>query len=152
VSELAEAPPEVLAHPGADPAVKPYAEITDYLGLLTAIRARIVELDVSYERINALAGVADGYLAKLLCDPPIKYFGTLSVFLVLQVLGLRIALVHDPEALAQVQSRLIRRPPRYSQPRKPRKERRPSKRILARRAARQARWQRIAGSASASAV
>jgi hypothetical protein len=152
VPELAEAPPEILAYPDADPVARLYAEATDYPALLTAIRKRVSELNVSLECVDGIAGTPDRYLSKLTCSPPAKYLSAFSMFLVLGALGLRVALIHDPAAMERIQSRLIRRPERFSKPRKPRKERRPSRRILARRAARRARWQRIVGSASASPV
>jgi hypothetical protein len=123
-----------------------FATATDYPALLAAIKKRLGELNVSLECIDSIAGLSERYFGKLTCNPPIRYLSTFSMFLVLQALGLKIALVYDPEALQRVQSRLICRSPRYSKPRapKPRKKRKPSRRVLARRAARQARWARVA--------
>jgi hypothetical protein len=151
VSEPAQAPPEVL--PGADPAAKLFREIRNYSELVAAVRARHAALNVAHLRFDDIIGLSSGYFSKLVSpDPPKKRLGAMSLFDVLAGLGLRVVLFEDDEAMARIASRLIHRPPRFSKPRTPRKKRRPSRRILARRAARQARWQRIAGSASASPV
>jgi hypothetical protein len=66
-----------------------------------ALRLRFDDLDLSRVTIGAAAGVADGYAERLLSDPPTKRFGDATLWPVLQVAGLRLALVEAPEALAR---------------------------------------------------
>jgi hypothetical protein len=123
-----------------DPAAKLYAEITDYPGLLAAIRARIAELGVSLECVDSIAGISDRYLTKLTCNPPMKYFGAFTLLLVLQALGLKVVLIHDLDAMERIRSRLIRKPLRLGGRTPRQKRRRSRKSVLARRAA---KWELI---------
>jgi hypothetical protein len=81
----------------------------DFNQLLEAIRARRDALLITHHTIDALSGLPDGYTSKLLCDPPMKHLGSISLGLVLGVLGLRLVVEIDDEALAKIESRLTRR-------------------------------------------
>lgn len=61
--------------------------------LLQVVRDRRDELDLSHETLDAIAGVQGGYSGKLLCDPPMRGFGEMSLKAVLDALALRIAVV-----------------------------------------------------------
>ena len=77
--------------------------------MLAALRARKQELNVSFETIEAIAGLPSGYASKLLCDPPMKRMGALSLGLILAALGYTIHLVEDAEAFALIKNRLLPR-------------------------------------------
>jgi hypothetical protein len=80
--------------------------------LVAAVRARRDELNISHESIDALAGLAGGHFSKLVCDPPIKGFGELSLKSVLGALALRIVVVRieeDPDQRARMAKRWIKR-------------------------------------------
>lgn len=88
---------------------KSLATVRDYDGLIAAIRARREELDVSLQTIDEVSGVQSGYAGKLLCNPPMKHLGPMSLGVILGTLGLMLVVVEDPEALARVRGRLVRR-------------------------------------------
>jgi hypothetical protein len=90
------------------------ARVTDYKQLMDALRARVRELDVTLETIDAVAGFHSNYSGKLLAPTPIRTLGRLSLGALLQSLGLALIVVEDPAALKRVESRLTkrRRPPR----------------------------------------
>lgn len=90
-------------------APKHLATVSDYAGLLAAVRARVVELNITHENLDAVSGIQSGYAGKLLCNPPIRNFGLVSLGLVLGGLGLKLLVVEDEEALARVRSRLAPR-------------------------------------------
>jgi hypothetical protein len=87
------------------------AEVRDYDGLLEALRARRDALDISHECIDAVSGVQSGYTSKLLCKPPIKGLGRMSLGALLGALGLKLLVVEDVEQLERVRPRLV---PRYT--------------------------------------
>jgi len=117
-------PPKPAIEPtiGAAPSVSPGApsptdmrsdaagtRVAHYAQLLDAIRLRVAELGISYDLIDEFAGLADGYFSKLMCDPPIKRMGSMTLFLVLQTLGLQVVLANDVKALARTQKRFKKR-------------------------------------------
>ena len=81
---------------------------------LAALRARREALGVSFETLEALAGMPSGYASKLLTGA--RPMGALTLWLVLGALGLRIRLEEDPEALERNRRRTdwqqLRRKPR----------------------------------------
>lgn len=84
--------------------------ISDYDGLLEAFRERAKELEISRERIDAIAGWADGYAGKLLSGAAVKrrkIIGPLSLELMLGTLGLKMILIEDPEATARTVARRV---------------------------------------------
>ena len=91
------------------------AEIRSYLGLIDALRARRLELDLSFALLDELAGLAPGYGAKVLAPAESrskhpKLLGSMSLALILQTLGCRLELVEDPAAMERIKPRLV---PRY---------------------------------------
>lgn len=87
------------------------AIVRDYDDLHAVLRARADELNVSRLTIDHVAGLQDGYTAKLLAPVPLKRVGAISMGPLLAALGLALVVVEDPEALERVSSRLV---PRYS--------------------------------------
>jgi hypothetical protein len=77
--------------------------------LLTAIRARIAALDVSYDTVDRIAGLPDRFASKLLCDPPMRSISQATLWLLMGAIGFQLALIPDPEAFAKVQTRLVKR-------------------------------------------
>jgi hypothetical protein len=84
---------------------EPLAVVRDYNGLVEAIRARVTQLQVSYETVTEVSGLPDRHINKLLCG--LKRFGPVSLGLTLSALGMAIVLVQDDEALAKVKPRLV---------------------------------------------
>jgi hypothetical protein len=83
---------------------EPLAVIRSYDQLVDAIRARVTQLQVSYETVTEVSGLPDRHINKLLCG--LKRFGPVSLGLTLSALGMAIVLVQDDEALAKVKPRL----------------------------------------------
>ena len=71
------------------------AIVRDSQELAAALRARAEELQLSRRELDRLAGLADGYAAKLLCDPPVRRMAPESLFLLAGALGVRITLSRD---------------------------------------------------------
>ena len=76
---------------------------------LAAIRARVAELDVSYDTLDRVAGLPDRFVSKLLCDPPMRSISQATLWLLMGALGYKLALIPDVEGLAKVQNRLVKR-------------------------------------------
>jgi hypothetical protein len=79
----------------------------EYLDLIGLLRARKRELDISFETLDSVSGLPAGYSAKLLSKNPSRSIGLRSCGPLLQTLGVRVAVVVDPEALARVAKRLV---------------------------------------------
>jgi hypothetical protein len=92
------------------------AQVTDYAGLITALRARVDELNLTFDTLDEVAGLSDRYSSKLLTPAikPSRTLGKMSLGAVLGALGLRLIVVEDPVALAKVQNRY--RPRKYARP------------------------------------
>jgi hypothetical protein len=86
---------------------EPLAVIRSYDDLVAVIRGRIVELQVSYETVDNVAGLADHHTSKLICG--IKRYGLVSLGATLGALGMVLVAVEDTEQLARVRSRLVKR-------------------------------------------
>jgi hypothetical protein len=76
---------------------------------LAAIRARLDELGVTYDSLDRAAGLPDRFSSKILCRPPVRHVSALTLWLVLGAVGLDLALIPNPEALARVQKLLVKR-------------------------------------------
>jgi hypothetical protein len=74
---------------------------SDYIDVINALRDRTDELQISREAIDSIAGLSDGYAAKLLSESPSKVLGPISMGPTLQTLGLRLMLVEDTAATAR---------------------------------------------------
>jgi hypothetical protein len=69
-----------------------------YEDLQAALRERSAELGMTRIALDAKAGLADGHASKLLAPAQPKRFGWTSLPLVLQALGVRLALLNDDES------------------------------------------------------
>jgi hypothetical protein len=85
------------------------AVVYEYADLLNALRNRRDELQVSHTTIDDVSGLSSGYSSKVLCDPPIKGLGPVSLGPMLGVLGIKILLVEDYEMLLRVQKQFTKR-------------------------------------------
>jgi hypothetical protein len=90
------------------------AEFREYGEFIDGLRARLAELNVAGTTVDEIAGYAGGYTQKLLGARPVKRIGLRSMGDILGALGLKAALIEDPEAMARVAGRL-----------QPRKQRQP---------------------------
>jgi hypothetical protein len=85
------------------------AIVTDYDGLITAIRARMRELGVTNETIDSITGLQSGYVGKLLAPSRIKHLGSMSFGVMLQSLGLKLIVVEDAETSAKMRPQWAQR-------------------------------------------
>ncbi len=83
--------------------------IADDDALIAAFRERIDTLQISQQLIDDLAGWAGGYAGKLLGPSRVKRMGLDSLFILLEVVGLGLALVENPAALARMERRYEKR-------------------------------------------
>jgi hypothetical protein len=83
------------------------ATVTDYAGLIGALRQRCDELNITFEQLDVVAGFTDNYSSKILSPSlrPIRRLGHMSTGAILGALGLKLQLVEDPVALARVKDR-----------------------------------------------
>lgn len=83
----------------------------DYEGFLACLRARAAELQVpvSGEMTNTVAGLPNKYLQKLIAAKPVRRIGMTSLGGVLGILGAELWLVENPEAMRRYVSRVSKR-------------------------------------------
>jgi hypothetical protein len=84
-------------------------EFTRYDQLLTLLRARIAELDVSGETLDAISGLPRGYFLKLVAPRPSRGLGVKSLVEVLGSLAVKCVLIEDTEQLELIRTRLVKR-------------------------------------------
>jgi hypothetical protein len=89
-------------------------EIRTYRALVDALRARRLDLDISFALLDELAGLATGYSTKVLSSVESrskhpKLLGSMSLAVILGALGVKLVLVEDPAAMEQIKPRLIPR-------------------------------------------
>jgi hypothetical protein len=82
-----------------------FSAIANHDALLEAIRKRIEELNISYETLEALAGIQSGYASKFLASPPPKRVTAFTWFLVLQALGMEMQLAENPQLAEKLRER-----------------------------------------------
>jgi hypothetical protein len=87
-----------------DTSPKVLAEFSTYPEMLAAFRIRANELKIarSNETTAAVAGLTPGYLAKLLAPKPVRRIGMDSLGPVLGVLGVKLLMVVDEQAIARL--------------------------------------------------
>jgi hypothetical protein len=85
------------------------AQVTDYDGMIAALRARMYELGVTNETVDAITGLQSGYVGKLLAPTRIKNLGPTSFGLMLQSLGLKLIVVEDAENSEKMRPRWVKR-------------------------------------------
>jgi len=77
--------------------------------LIAALRARLVELQLTHSTVDGIAGLQDGYTSKLLAPKPIKNLGPISFQALLGALGVAVVVVEDPEQVKRVEGRWTKR-------------------------------------------
>jgi hypothetical protein len=77
-----------------------------YEQLHALLRTRAEELKISRLELDSLAGLQRGYAAKLLSPRPIKKLGFASMPLLLDALGLSLAVLIDDEKTAALHARI----------------------------------------------
>ena len=96
--------------------VKDLRAATHYAAVLDVIRDRIVELDITYRTVDALAGFTETYTSKLLAPVPLKRMSVDSLFSILGALALVPKFESDQDRLQRLrrhrdwQKRKKRRP------------------------------------------
>jgi hypothetical protein len=86
-------------------------ECTSYAELLDVLRRRKDELNISFETLDATAGLQSNYASKILGPHPSRRLGEISLGCILGTLGLKLIVAPDPKALAKVRDRLVPRHP-----------------------------------------
>jgi len=76
------------------------ASVASYSDLHSALRARAEELKVTRLSLDAVSGLQSGCAGKVLAPTPVRGLGRVSLGPMLQVLGLRLAVVEDTTATA----------------------------------------------------
>jgi hypothetical protein len=81
-------------------------EVREYSDIHRAMRARAEELNLSRLTIDDIAGTPEGYASKVLAPQPMKCAGHKSLLPLLGALALKLVIVEDPDALAQITQRM----------------------------------------------
>jgi hypothetical protein len=93
----------------ADPGRVIAQGLADYGALLRTIRGRVAELGITHETLDAISGLQSGYTSKLFADPPMRRMGPITLFLVLQSLGLALTVTEDAVTMRSLQHRFTPR-------------------------------------------
>jgi hypothetical protein len=72
-------------------------------------RERIRALGITYATVDTIAGLADGYCAKVLSEPPQKAMGAKAMVLIAGALGIAFVPVIDHEQTKAVRARWVKR-------------------------------------------
>jgi hypothetical protein len=83
-------------------------EIRDYFDMQAIIRDRAAAFQVTREGLDDVAGIPNGYAAKLLAPYPIRFLGPKTMGPVLEALGLKLIAVEDPEAVSKHANKIAR--------------------------------------------
>jgi hypothetical protein len=102
-------PAKAVAPPIAKPLSPVGRRIGTYFEFVDACRDRADELEISRIELDRLTGLADAHASMLLTKSPMKIFGPVSLPLMLDVLGLRLLIIEDPELTARTLRRRTRR-------------------------------------------
>ena len=86
-----------------------YRIVTDMEALQEAFRDRVDDLQTTRLGIDEAGGFQSGYSAKLLCEPPMKQIGKVSLPKLLKATGMVLVLVIDDERFAPVKADLVKR-------------------------------------------
>ena len=88
--------------------MKPLATVTDYLGLIAALRARIAELGINYATVDTIAGWTEGYASKVLAPEPSpgsktkRAMGPMAFDAALGALAVKLLVVADADQLRYI--------------------------------------------------
>ena len=87
-------------------------EIVEYSDFMQALRARVNELQIQGDSFCEFAGLARGYLSKLLTIRSVRRVGMQSMGPLLSAMGVKLQMVEDPAGTARLR-RLSPRNPSY---------------------------------------
>jgi hypothetical protein len=82
------------------------AQFSDYQSLVDALRAAREKRNISFELMDKLGGVSDGYFSKVLAPRGSRKVTMQSLGWAMGALGVRTILVDDPVTLGMIQSRM----------------------------------------------
>lgn len=85
------------------------ATFDDYDGLIEALRQRKAELGLSCLLMDELSGLPAGYTGKVLGPRRIKSLGAISTDAINGALGVKLAVIEDPDAMKRMAPRWERR-------------------------------------------
>ena len=80
---------------------------SDYADVISRLRGRTVEIQISRDGIDHLGGLSDRHASKLLCPRPTKILGPISQGPVLEVLGVKLMIVEDTAATERTMARRV---------------------------------------------
>jgi hypothetical protein len=89
-----------------------FARVNSYDELHRLVRDRASKMQASRTTLDAVTGLPDGYCGKVLSENYGKKFGKLSLFALLEVLGLTLIVVDDRPAIERSETLLRRFPER----------------------------------------
>jgi hypothetical protein len=102
-----------MADDAPDDAPRVIGEFSDYDEMISALRARAAELNLSGETIDEISGLPSRYAAKLLGPQQIRRLGALSLGCFFGALAVRGVLVEDRTALEKLRSKTTPRNSSY---------------------------------------
>jgi hypothetical protein len=88
-------------------APEPIAVVSDYGGLIEALRRRVIELNTTLTALDHLSGLAEFHSSKIFGQK--KKLGRMSFDALLGALAIKLIVVSDPDQLRKIRHRL---PPR----------------------------------------
>jgi hypothetical protein len=86
-----------------------YRVVTDYEALREGFIDRAEDLNVTRLALDEAGGFTGGHSAKILCTPPIKDLGKVSLGKMLKATGMALVLVIDDERFAPVKATMAKR-------------------------------------------
>jgi hypothetical protein len=86
-----------------------YRVVTDLEGIREGFIDRAEDLNVTRLALDEAGGFTGGHSAKLLCTPPIKNLGDISLPKMLKATGMALVLVIDDERFAAVKAQMAKR-------------------------------------------
>jgi hypothetical protein len=95
---------------------KVIGEFVDYDGLLSVLRQRAADLNLSGEQVDLLSGLPSRYTQKLIGTHPIRRLGAISLGPFLGALAVRCLIVEDRAALDKLKRQTVPRQAQYARP------------------------------------
>ena len=85
-------------------------EFVDYSDFVQTVRNRVAELGIHGTRFDALSGLPDGYLSKLVGARPVRRIGPTSMGPLLSAMGVKLVMVEVPSGTARLRALPPRNP------------------------------------------
>ena len=85
-------------------------EFVDYSDFVQTVRNRVAELGIHGTRFDALSGLPEGYLSKLICERPVRRIGPTSMGPLLSAMGVKLVMVEVPSGTARLRALPPRNP------------------------------------------